>query len=180
MVEYLPPEISDHSPMKVISASSYPTGPRPFKYFESWETHPSFSANVEAAWETPTIDIANFTGIKSILSRPIPLKTTATVTISGSPPLPSTNNPHLPSKKPKTLTLDPHLPSTPSSTPRRLVLESHPVVDLKSRYCFFGADARVLGGRILWYINRDTPRILGRNGFCQYKDIKMERKTRKA
>ncbi|KAK1282517.1 hypothetical protein QJS10_CPB22g00836 [Acorus calamus] len=52
--------------------------------------------------------------------------------------------------------------------PRGLVLESHLVVDLKSRYRFFGPDAR------------DTPRKLGRNGFCQYKDIKMERKTRKA
>ncbi|KAK1299354.1 hypothetical protein QJS10_CPB14g01360 [Acorus calamus] len=48
-------EQGDHSPMKVISAPSYPAGPRPFKYFESWEAHPTFSATVEAAWDIPIV-----------------------------------------------------------------------------------------------------------------------------
>ncbi|KAK1321159.1 hypothetical protein QJS10_CPA03g00797 [Acorus calamus] len=43
VVEYLPPGISDHSPMKVISTPLLPSGPRPFKYFEAWEASPPLS-----------------------------------------------------------------------------------------------------------------------------------------
>ncbi|KAK1302702.1 hypothetical protein QJS10_CPB12g01029 [Acorus calamus] len=50
IVEYLPPGISDHSPLKVIFEPSIPSGPRPFKYFESWEAHPSFNSTVCEAW----------------------------------------------------------------------------------------------------------------------------------
>ncbi|KAK1311791.1 hypothetical protein QJS10_CPA07g00480 [Acorus calamus] len=49
-VEYLQPGISDHSPMKVTFDPPFPTGPKPFKYFEAWEEHPSFSATVQSAW----------------------------------------------------------------------------------------------------------------------------------
>ncbi|KAK1292179.1 hypothetical protein QJS10_CPB17g01405 [Acorus calamus] len=51
MVEYLPPGISDHSPMKVICDPSFPSGPLPFKYFESWESVPSFHSTVHEAWK---------------------------------------------------------------------------------------------------------------------------------
>ncbi|KAK1289713.1 hypothetical protein QJS10_CPB18g01119 [Acorus calamus] len=37
LVEYLPPGISDHSPLKVIFEPPIPSGPKPFKYFEAWE-----------------------------------------------------------------------------------------------------------------------------------------------
>ncbi|KAK1284659.1 hypothetical protein QJS10_CPB21g00747 [Acorus calamus] len=50
LVEYLQPGISYHSPMKVIFEPPFPTGPKPFKYFEAWEEHPSFSTTVQSAW----------------------------------------------------------------------------------------------------------------------------------
>ncbi|KAK1295842.1 hypothetical protein QJS10_CPB15g00882 [Acorus calamus] len=50
LVEYLPPGISDHSPMKVILEPAFPSGPRPFKYFVAWEDHPSFQLTVQEAW----------------------------------------------------------------------------------------------------------------------------------
>ncbi|KAK1297950.1 hypothetical protein QJS10_CPB14g01491 [Acorus calamus] len=55
LVEYLPPGISDHSPLKLICEPSFPSGPKPFKYFESWETHPSFMATVLDAWQTEAV-----------------------------------------------------------------------------------------------------------------------------
>ncbi|KAK1298658.1 hypothetical protein QJS10_CPB14g01525 [Acorus calamus] len=51
LVEYLPPGISDHSPLKLVCEPSYPSGPKPFKYFEAWETHPSFMNTVQEAWK---------------------------------------------------------------------------------------------------------------------------------
>ncbi|KAK1317568.1 hypothetical protein QJS10_CPA05g01857 [Acorus calamus] len=51
VVEYLPPGISDHSPLKVIRDPPTPTGPKPFKYFEAWESHPSFISTVYDAWK---------------------------------------------------------------------------------------------------------------------------------
>ncbi|KAK1316559.1 hypothetical protein QJS10_CPA05g01577 [Acorus calamus] len=52
MMNYLAPGISDHSPMKVTFIPVFPTGPKPFKYFEMWESHPSFKIIVEYAWNT--------------------------------------------------------------------------------------------------------------------------------
>ncbi|KAK1296070.1 hypothetical protein QJS10_CPB15g01202 [Acorus calamus] len=49
-MNYLAPGISDHSSLKVTLDHIIPTGPRPFKYFEMWETHPSFKDTVEATW----------------------------------------------------------------------------------------------------------------------------------
>ncbi|KAK1318897.1 hypothetical protein QJS10_CPB04g01155 [Acorus calamus] len=50
LVNYLAPGISDHSPLKVTYEPVFPSGPKPFKYFEMWESHPTFKDIVEAAW----------------------------------------------------------------------------------------------------------------------------------
>ncbi|KAK1266596.1 hypothetical protein QJS04_geneDACA002543 [Acorus gramineus] len=44
--------ISDHSPMKVVFVLVFSTSPKPFKYFEMWETNPSFKVTVESAWNS--------------------------------------------------------------------------------------------------------------------------------
>ncbi|KAK1281048.1 hypothetical protein QJS04_geneDACA018856 [Acorus gramineus] len=57
-VEYLPPGISNHSPLKVVSDPPMSSGPRPFKYFEAWEASPSFALTVHEAWQTPIFDVS--------------------------------------------------------------------------------------------------------------------------
>ncbi|KAK1284260.1 Trichome differentiation protein GL1 [Acorus calamus] len=50
LVNYLAPGISGHSPLKATYEPAFPSGPKPFKYFEMWESHPTFKDIVEAAW----------------------------------------------------------------------------------------------------------------------------------
>ncbi|KAK1316673.1 hypothetical protein QJS10_CPA05g01847 [Acorus calamus] len=52
VVHYLAPGISDHSPLRISMHPLLPTGPRPFKYFEMWESHPTFDSIVHTAWNT--------------------------------------------------------------------------------------------------------------------------------
>ncbi|KAK1277774.1 hypothetical protein QJS04_geneDACA022160 [Acorus gramineus] len=66
MVNYLAPGISDHSPMHVICEPVIPSGPKPFKYFEMWEAHPSFKSTVETAWATKVVGTPLYCLVKKI------------------------------------------------------------------------------------------------------------------
>ncbi|KAK1269630.1 hypothetical protein QJS04_geneDACA018517 [Acorus gramineus] len=55
IVNYPTPGISDHSPLQVTYDPVVPTGPKPFKYFEMWESHPTFKDIVETTWSTKVI-----------------------------------------------------------------------------------------------------------------------------
>ncbi|XP_043697193.1 uncharacterized protein LOC122647971 [Telopea speciosissima] len=47
------PDISDHSPIS-LAIQPFPSfGPKPFKYFDMWASHPSFLTTVLQAWEKP-------------------------------------------------------------------------------------------------------------------------------
>ncbi|XP_043697542.1 uncharacterized protein LOC122648386, partial [Telopea speciosissima] len=47
------PDISDHSPIS-LAIQPFPSfGPKPFKYFDMWASHPSFLTTVIQAWEKP-------------------------------------------------------------------------------------------------------------------------------
>ncbi|KAK1283226.1 hypothetical protein QJS10_CPB21g01808 [Acorus calamus] len=59
LVNYLAPGISDHSPLLVTYDPLVPSGPKPFKYFEMWESHPTFKETIEAAWETQSRSVVN-------------------------------------------------------------------------------------------------------------------------
>ncbi|KAK1293051.1 hypothetical protein QJS10_CPB17g00611 [Acorus calamus] len=50
-IQVLSPGLSDHSPLLVTSRPPIPGGPRPFKYFQMWESHPDFSALVHDSWQ---------------------------------------------------------------------------------------------------------------------------------
>ncbi|KAK1307945.1 hypothetical protein QJS10_CPA09g00579 [Acorus calamus] len=47
----LPAGLSDHSPLEVSIKPDFPTGPRPFKYFQAWEHHPQFSELITKTWQ---------------------------------------------------------------------------------------------------------------------------------
>ncbi|KAK1310312.1 hypothetical protein QJS10_CPA08g00962 [Acorus calamus] len=49
-VQYLAEGLSDHSVLKVSAQPDFPSGPRPFKYFQAWEHHPQFVDVVARAW----------------------------------------------------------------------------------------------------------------------------------
>ncbi|KAF8041857.1 hypothetical protein BT93_A0449 [Corymbia citriodora subsp. variegata] len=51
---FLPPRISDHSPMLVRVLASWPQR-RPFKFFNFWMSHPEFNTMVSQVWESQTI-----------------------------------------------------------------------------------------------------------------------------
>ncbi|KAK1318512.1 hypothetical protein QJS10_CPB04g00904 [Acorus calamus] len=51
LVHYLAPGISDHSPMQVSYEPAFPTGPKPFKYFEMWEHSDHRSYKGGATWD---------------------------------------------------------------------------------------------------------------------------------
>ncbi|KAK1282596.1 hypothetical protein QJS10_CPB22g00515 [Acorus calamus] len=50
-VQYLAQGLSDHTALKVSVQPSIPSGPRPFKYFQAWESHSQFSAVISRAWQ---------------------------------------------------------------------------------------------------------------------------------
>ncbi|KAK1268989.1 hypothetical protein QJS04_geneDACA008265 [Acorus gramineus] len=60
--------------MKVISTPSIPTGPRPFKYFESWEAYPSFAPTVHEAWNSPIDGNPMFRFVKKLAKTKLALK----------------------------------------------------------------------------------------------------------
>ncbi|KAK1308448.1 hypothetical protein QJS10_CPA09g01088 [Acorus calamus] len=60
--------------MKVIRAPMLPTGPHPFKYFEAWEPHPSFTETVHAAWNSSTEGNPMFLFIKKLANTKLALK----------------------------------------------------------------------------------------------------------
>ncbi|KAK1307758.1 hypothetical protein QJS10_CPA09g00850 [Acorus calamus] len=66
LVKYLPSGISDHSPVKVILEPPFPSGPKPFKYFEAWKEHNSFSQLVHNAWKTDVIGNPMYQFIKKL------------------------------------------------------------------------------------------------------------------
>ncbi|KAK1270073.1 hypothetical protein QJS04_geneDACA019694 [Acorus gramineus] len=74
MVNYLAPGISDHSPMHVICEQMIPSGPKPFKYFEMWEAHPSFKSTVETAWATEVVGTPLYCLVKKIAATKLALK----------------------------------------------------------------------------------------------------------
>ncbi|KAK1256976.1 Cation/calcium exchanger 5 [Acorus gramineus] len=74
MVEYLPSEISDHLPMKVICEPSFPSGPKPFKYFEAWEMHPSFHSTVLEAWKVEVYGNPLFQFVKKLANTKFAIK----------------------------------------------------------------------------------------------------------
>ncbi|XP_043725957.1 uncharacterized protein LOC122672561 [Telopea speciosissima] len=47
------PGISDHSPISLSIQPYNPFGPKPFKYFDMWSSHPTFLATVKDAWDKP-------------------------------------------------------------------------------------------------------------------------------
>ncbi|KAK1312150.1 hypothetical protein QJS10_CPA07g00502 [Acorus calamus] len=74
MVNYLAPGISDHSPLKVSSDPEFPTGPKPLKYFEMWEDHPTFKETVENAWSTEVSGSPMYRLLKKISTTKMGLK----------------------------------------------------------------------------------------------------------
>ncbi|KAK1323417.1 hypothetical protein QJS10_CPA02g01110 [Acorus calamus] len=74
MVNYLAPGFSDHSPMQVICEPVIPSGPKPFKYFEMWEAHPSFKSTVESAWATEVVGNPLYCLVKKIAATKHALK----------------------------------------------------------------------------------------------------------
>ncbi|KAK1292963.1 hypothetical protein QJS10_CPB17g00695 [Acorus calamus] len=74
MVNYLASGISDHSPMHVICEPVIPSGPKPFKYFEMWEAHPSFKSTVESAWATEVVGNPIYCLVKKIAATKFALK----------------------------------------------------------------------------------------------------------
>ncbi|KAK1279503.1 hypothetical protein QJS04_geneDACA017716 [Acorus gramineus] len=74
LVHYLAAGISDHSPMQVSYEPAFPTGPKPFKYFEMWEAHPTFWDTVEEAWSTGVNGSPIFRLVKKINATKLALK----------------------------------------------------------------------------------------------------------
>ena len=52
-VDFLPPKVSDHSPMLVQLDKGYSSSPKPFKFFNFWIKHFTFFAIVEESWNEP-------------------------------------------------------------------------------------------------------------------------------
>ncbi|KAK1285579.1 putative ribonuclease H protein [Acorus calamus] len=50
-VQYLAQGLSDHTALKVSVQPSIPSVPRPFKYFQAWESHSQFSTVILRAWQ---------------------------------------------------------------------------------------------------------------------------------
>ncbi|XP_059629490.1 uncharacterized protein LOC132272003 [Cornus florida] len=49
---FLPPNISDHSPIIVTLDLSTPRRHVPFRFFNAWSTHPKFQSSVHSVWST--------------------------------------------------------------------------------------------------------------------------------
>ncbi|KAK1308708.1 hypothetical protein QJS10_CPA09g01039 [Acorus calamus] len=49
-VQSLPAGLSDHTPLHVIINPPSLSGPRPFKYFSAWESHPELGEVIHKAW----------------------------------------------------------------------------------------------------------------------------------
>ncbi|XP_030441239.2 uncharacterized protein LOC115663369 [Syzygium oleosum] len=58
-VTFLPPGISDHSPM-VLRILLPHNSKKPFKFFNFWTSHPKFLDLVEQAWDTPIVGTPMF------------------------------------------------------------------------------------------------------------------------
>ncbi|XVE49188.1 hypothetical protein DITRI_Ditri01bG0062400 [Diplodiscus trichospermus] len=52
-VEFLPPEVSDHSPDLLQFRQTMVSPPKPFKFFNYWVKHPEFLMLVESSWRKP-------------------------------------------------------------------------------------------------------------------------------
>ncbi|KAK1303909.1 hypothetical protein QJS10_CPB11g01512 [Acorus calamus] len=74
LVEYLPPGISDHSPLHLFCEPSFPSGPKPFKYSETWESHPTFFTTVQEAWKEDFIGNPQFIFVKKLANVKMVLK----------------------------------------------------------------------------------------------------------
>ncbi|KAK1324287.1 hypothetical protein QJS10_CPA01g02057 [Acorus calamus] len=74
VVNYLAPGISDHSPLKVVFVPVFPTGPKPFKCIEMWETRPSFKVTVEAVWNSEVKDSPLYRLVKKLSVTKLALK----------------------------------------------------------------------------------------------------------
>ncbi|KAK1303150.1 hypothetical protein QJS10_CPB11g01233 [Acorus calamus] len=74
LVEYLPPGISYHSPLHLFCEPSFPSGPKPFKYFETWESHPTFFTTVQEAWKEDFIGNRQFIFVKKLANVKMVLK----------------------------------------------------------------------------------------------------------
>ncbi|KAF8394791.1 hypothetical protein HHK36_018727 [Tetracentron sinense] len=48
---FLPPGLSDHSPIVITFCNGNPRGPRPFRFFNHWSSHHDFSRVVQEAWQ---------------------------------------------------------------------------------------------------------------------------------
>ncbi|KAK1258540.1 hypothetical protein QJS04_geneDACA020390 [Acorus gramineus] len=74
IVNYLAPGISDHSPLKVSLEPLIPSSPKPFKYYEMWESHPHFNAIVDTAWKTKVRGSPMFRLVKKLSAVKLALK----------------------------------------------------------------------------------------------------------
>ncbi|KAK1284125.1 hypothetical protein QJS10_CPB21g00985 [Acorus calamus] len=50
LVLYHPYGLSDHSAMQLVSSPPFPSGPKPFKFFNAWTLEESFLPAVREAW----------------------------------------------------------------------------------------------------------------------------------
>ena len=50
IVEFLPPEVSDHCPVIVSLQQEIANPPKPFKFFNYWAKHPDFMGLVQQSW----------------------------------------------------------------------------------------------------------------------------------
>ena len=53
MVEFLPSEVSDHSPIHIQLQRVEESRPKPFKFFNFWTKHTAFLSIVEQSWNKP-------------------------------------------------------------------------------------------------------------------------------
>ncbi|KAK1321937.1 hypothetical protein QJS10_CPA03g01597 [Acorus calamus] len=74
ILHYLPPGPSDHALLKLLPQPSLPSNPRPFRYFEMWETHPEFNSIVENAWYTNDMGSPLFQLVRKLANVKLQLK----------------------------------------------------------------------------------------------------------